>query len=123
MSTPESQLPSAPPPSPPPQGAAPGQGSVGVGVLIAWACLIAGYFAVGVVVSAIGTISSSLAALVGLPLLLAPWILMIVFAVRFAGKGERQTAKGIGIGVASIFGVLLLLVAACFGLLSGTNFH
>ena len=101
----------------------PANGSLGVGVLIAWSCLIGGYFAVGIAISLFGSIASSLAAALFPLLALAPWILMIVFAVRYSQRGESRTALGIGVGFASILGVGLLLVAACFGLLSNTNFH
>jgi hypothetical protein len=117
MSTPEPVVPQ--PTSP----AASANGSLGVGVLIAWACLIGGYFAVGIVATVVSGISSDLAAVLFVLLALAPWILMIVFAIRFAAKGQSRTAAGIGVGFTSIIGVALLLVAACFGLLSGTNFH
>ena len=117
MSTTE---PVAPNPIPP---AASANGSLGVGVLIAWACLLGGYIGVGIVVALLSGASSSLAATL-LPLLaLTPWILMIVFAIRFATRGQSRTAAGIGVGFASIMGVALLLVAACFGLLSNANFH
>ena len=67
--------------------------------------------------------SSSAAAGFAMLLALVPWILMIVFAVRASQRGESRTALGIGVGFASILGVGLLLVAACFGLLSNANFH
>jgi hypothetical protein len=116
MSTPTPVGPQTTPPKP-------ANGSLGVGVLIAWACLIGGYFAVGLLVSAISQISSSAAAGFAMLLALVPWILMIVFAVRASQRGESRTALGIGVGFASILGVALLLVAACFGLLSNANFH
>jgi Kef-type K+ transport system membrane component KefB len=56
-------------------------------------------------------------------LCLLPWIAMIWLIIHFAKKNQRRTALGIGVGIASIIGVTLLLVAACFGLLSNTNFH
>jgi len=126
--------PSTPPPSPaPPSGAPPAgapapdpRGSLGLGVVIAWACLIGGYFVVGVIASAAFSVfggGSDFAVIVALLACLAPWIAMLVFAIRFAQHGKPRTAMGIGVGFASIIGVLLLLVAACFGILSGTNFH
>lgn len=108
------------PPVPP---AAPAKGSLGIGVAIAWACLIGGYVGAGILASMLSGFSSSSGAALFALLALAPWILMLVFAVRFAAKGQPRTAAGIGVGFASILGVGLLLVAACFGLLSGTNFH
>jgi hypothetical protein len=89
----------------------------------AWSCLIAGYFDVGIAVRAFASQSTSLAACLAMLLALLPWILMVVFAVRFSQRGESRTALGIGVGFGSILGVALLLVAACFGLLSNANFH
>lgn len=116
MSTPTPVEPQASPPSP-------ANGSLGAGIAIAWACLIGGYFAVGMLVTAIGQIAPSAAAGFAMLLVLVPWILMIVFAVRASQRGQSRTALGIGVGFASILGVALLLVAACFGLLSNANFH
>jgi len=98
-------------------------GSLGAGIAIAWGCFIGGYVVAGFLLGAIGSIASPLAVAMWPLMALAPWILMIVFAVRLAGRGQSRTAKGIGVGVASILGVVLLLVAACFGLLSNANFH
>jgi hypothetical protein len=117
MSTPELSPPQSGPPG------APANGSLGAGILIAWACLIGGYIGVSIVVTLLAGIASSLAAGLFPLLALAPWILMIVFAIRLSGKGQSRTALGIGVGVGSIIGVALLLVAACFGLLSNANFH
>src|SRR5215471_2678091 len=131
---PPSPSPSPAPPSPNVQApggtAAPSapavRGSLALGVVLAWACLIGGYFVVGVFVSAIGSLirgGSDFVTLIALLSCLAPWIAMLVLAIWFAKKGEPRTALGIGVGVGSIVGILLLLVAACFGLMSGTNFH
>ena len=120
MSTPDPTTQST---SPAPAQPLAGKGSMGIGILVAWACLIGGYVAIGVVVTALGQMSSALAAIVGPLLLIAPWIAMLVFALLYAGKGQSRTALGIGVGFASIIGVALLLVAACFGLMSGTKFH
>ena len=116
------------PPAPPPAGPQPPdpRGSLGLGVVIAWACLIGGYFLVGVFVSALAGLvrgGSDFVTLIALLACLAPWIAMLVFAIRFAQQGKPRTALGIGVGFASILGVLLLLVAACFGILSTTSFH
>lgn len=114
---------------PDPQPATPAKpaGSLGAGIAIAWACLIGGYFAVGVVASvvlrAINGVNSDAGALIAVLLCLLPWISMIVLIVHFGKNNQSRTALGIGVGIASIIGVVLLLVAACFGLLSNTNFH
>jgi hypothetical protein len=48
---------------------------------------------------------------------------MIVLIVHFGKKNQSRTALGIGVGIGSIIGVVLLLVAACFGLLSNATFR
>src|SRR5262249_12663557 len=131
--TPAAPPPSSLPPTLPPAGGVPAgppaptaPGSLALGIVIAWACLIAGYFVVGLFVSAIAGLvrgGSDFVTLIALLSALAPWVAMLVLAIWFAKKGERRTALGIGVGFASILGILLLLVAACFGILSGTNFH
>ncbi len=103
------------------------KGSLGAGIALAWACLIGGYFVVGVMSSFVFSMlrgaNSDAGAMVAIVLCLLPWIAMIWLIVRFNKTGQPRTALGIGVGIASIIGVLLLLVAACFGLLSNTNFH
>ena len=118
--------PPAPPPAAPQPGAANPTGSLGLGIGLAWACLIGGYIAVALIAtmvfSALGG-SSDAAAVIAMLSTLAPWIAMLVLAIWFAKNGQSRTALGIGVGFASILGVLLLLVAACFGILSTANFH
>ena len=129
MSDVQPTQPGAPPPPPPPApppGTANPAGSLGLGIGLAWACLIGGYVVVGIVSSMLFTVfggGSGLAAVIALLCTLAPWIAMLVLAIWFAKKGQPRTALGVGVGFASILGVLLLLVAACFGLLSNANFH
>ena len=111
------------PPRPPP---ADPRGSLGLGIALAWACLIAGYTICAFIVGAISSIDSHWGdSMIGLIVLIAllPWIAMVALIVWMASRGQSRTATGIGVGIASIFGVLLLLVAACFGILSSTNFH
>lgn len=100
------------------------EGSLGLGIVLGIALLLLGepIIAVAVVIPAnsllgsIGVISSSLLAL---PLLLGPPILVAVTAMAFRGKGQRRTAKGVWLGFAIAVGLVLLLVAACFGIVSG----
>ena len=104
------------------------KGSLGAGIAIAWACLIGGYVAVSMFIGTLamamrGFGEGGLANLLVILSMLAPWIAMVWLIVHFANTGRPRTAKGIALGIASIFGVALLLIAACFGLLSNTNFH
>jgi len=120
-----SETPAQPGPSTP-QTAAP-NGSLGAGIALAWACLIAGYFVVGalssIVFSMLNGANSGFGAMLAILLFLLPWAAMIWLIVHFRKTSQPRTALGIGVGIASIIGVVLLLVAACFGLLSNTNFH
>jgi hypothetical protein len=121
-----SETPARPVPSNP-QAADPKKGSLGAGIALAWACLIGGYFVVGVLSSVVFSVfngaNSGFGAVIAILLALLPWIAMIWLIVHFNKTNQPRTALGIGAGIASIIGVLLLLIAACFGLLSNTNFH
>ncbi len=121
-----SEMPAQPDPSNP-QAADPKNGSLGAGIALAWACLIAGYFIVGVMSSIVFSVlngaNSGFGVMIAILLFLLPWAAMIWLIVHFRKTSQPRTALGIGVGIASIIGVLLLLVAACFGLLSNTNFH
>jgi hypothetical protein len=112
--------PSARPPANP-------DGSLGFGIALAWACLIGGYIIVSVMASVIFSVvngvNSDMGAWFAILLCLLPWIAMIALIVHFARNNKPRTALGVGVGIGSILGVLLLLVAACFGLLSNANFH
>jgi hypothetical protein len=108
-----------------PPGANPA-GSLGLGIALAWACLIGGYIAVALIASFIFSVAgggSDAGAMFALLTCVLPWVAMIALIVYFAKNNKPRTALGVGVGIGSIIGVLLLLVAACFGLLSGTNFH
>ena len=110
-------LPPRPPPSDP-------QGSLGLGFGLAWACLVGGYMVCAMLLGVVSNLHMGDAAIgVAALLVLLPWALMIGLIVREVARGRTRTAKGIAIGMASILGVALLLVAACFGILSTTNFH
>lgn len=96
------------PPAPPAPPSDQDQGSLIVGMLLAWAILIIGEAA---------CLQAGLVAWV-----LPPAGILIAGIVMLNGSKPR-TGKGLLLGLASILGVLLLLVAACFGLLSQSNFH
>jgi accessory gene regulator protein AgrB len=120
MSDPQAQPVPTTPPNPNPAG------SLGLGIALAWACLIGGYIAVAMVASLMFSVirgGSDGAAMLALLMCVLPWVGMVVLIVYFAKNNKPRTALGVGVGIGSIIGVLLLLIAACFGLLSGTNFH
>lgn len=114
-------------PTPPTGPPANPEGSLGFGIGLAWACLIGGYIIVSVMASVVFSVTNGLNSDIGawtaILLCLLPWIAMIALIVHFARNNKPRTALGVGVGIGSILGVLLLLVAACFGLLSSTNFH
>ena len=100
----------APPvPSPKPP-ASDNQGSLWGGIGLAWLVMVVGELLVG-------------------PRSFTLWPLpplgILVWAIVLLVRGTRtRTGKGLLLGLASIVAVLVLLVAACFGLLfSGGGFH
>ena len=108
----------APAPVPnPPQN----RGSLLLGVGLAWAILIGGYIVVALLLGAfMGSNASDASWMFAFVL---PWVGMIALIVWFAQRGQTRTAGGVAIGIASIFAVGLLLVAACFGLLASSGWH
>ena len=124
----EMRFPEAPPPTstPPPVEPAqpPSEGSLALGVGLAW--LI--YF-VGSIVFAIlgmwlfarpgaGAVAAPLVVLGAIPLLAT-----IALATWMTVKGPRRTGIGIFIGIGSVWAVQLLLVAACFGIIFALSGH
>lgn len=87
-------------PEPPRDG-----GSVWGGIGIAWLIMVLGE----VVVLPTRNLSSGL---------LPPAVILVAGIIKLSGDTPR-TGKGLLLGLASIFAVALLLVAACFGLLRG----
>ena len=88
------------------------QGSLWGGIGLAWAVMIGG----GVALGSLG---------IAFWLWLVPPVAIVVWAVVLLAQGRRtRTGKGLLLGLASIVAVVLLLVAACFGLLmSGGGLH
>jgi hypothetical protein len=118
MSTIDPLPPSSPPPVPPPSNE---RGLLGAGVGFAWAVVVGGYIVCLTLVAGSGGLMNG-SGFVGA--LLLPWLAVIALAVFFAVRGRSRTAIGIVIGIASIFAVGLLLVAACFGLIGMSGgFH
>lgn len=102
------------------------EGSVGAGIAISIALLVLGTPISAILLGVLGGLLSSIGVnlyLLWLPLGLAPLILVIATGIWFTRKGQRKTAKGIWLGFAITIGLVLLLFAACFGLLAGSNFH
>lgn len=103
------------------------QGSLGTGVGLFFACILGGGAActlLGGMLSGL-RLPSALLVPVYLALGLAPWAAAIAVGVRAAAAGRRRTAIGVLLGFGILVGIVLLLVAACFGLVasSGLNPH
>lgn len=125
----------APPPSTPPPYRPPAsrvardpayRGSILKGLILGWVCVVGGYMLLGALGAGLGSIglfnapgAEMLVVLFGI----APWLGLIAWLVYYAANGEPRTAGGFGLAVASMFAVALLLVAACFTLFAGTNWH
>jgi hypothetical protein len=115
----EQQPPAGPaplPPDPPPPGpaATPSKprderGSLLGGIGIAWAVMVGGSIAI---------------AQISVMLWPVPPVALLIWAVVAFSQGKTRTGQGMLLGLVSVIAVVLLLVAACFGLLySGNGFH
>ncbi|HEY9130921.1 MAG TPA: hypothetical protein VIM98_04120 [Dyella sp.] len=84
-----------------------GQGSIVLGIVLAWGVMIVGVLALAGVANV-------------MPALLYGWFVpplaVAIVGLVLMRAGKRRTGKGMLLGLASVFGVLVLLVAACFGL-------
>ena len=94
------------------------RGSLLLGVACAWGMLIGGYIVISLFAGLLGNGDNAAVIVV----MLLPWVGIVALIVWFARRGQPRTAGGVAIGLASIFAVALLLVAACFGILAG-NWH
>jgi hypothetical protein len=103
------------PPAPLPRDREPSAGSLAAGVSLAWAIMIVGEILV--------MMTNNFSAILGGILL--PPLAIIVWGVALLNGGKPRTGKGMFFGLVSIAAVLVLLVAACFGIMSGigNNFH
>ncbi len=124
MNTPPSSPPAPPTTPPPPVDAS--RGSLPLGFVLGWVTLLGGYGAIAVLGSTLGRIGAyplltNLMALAGI----LPWAGLLGLIVFFAVKNKPRTALGVALSIASMIGVVILLVAACFGLfaLGGGNWH
>jgi hypothetical protein len=104
---------SAPSPPPPvPHEPDTSGGSLAAGVGLAWLVMIVGE----VLVMTLILMTDSLGAiLVGF---LLPPLAIVVWGVGLVNGDKRRTGMGMLLGLLSIFAVVLLLVAACFGLIN-----
>lgn len=108
---PPTSVPPQPPQSTEPQQPGSSQGSLAAGVGLAWLVMLFGEMLV-LMTNNIGRILGGM---------LLPPLAILVWGVVLLNGHKRRTGKGMLLGLLSIAAVLLLLVAACFGLMS--NFH
>lgn len=98
-------LPPGPPTQPEPKVS---EGSLLGGIGLAWAIMIGGSLLLG-------------------PLSIMLWpvppLAIMATGVVLIIKGKARTGKGLLLGLASVVAVVVLLAAACFGLLFSSGFH
>lgn len=92
------------------------EGTLGAGIGLAWTVMVLGEIVLG----GLGVSAH--------PLFLGGWfippLIVVIWAISLINRGVRRTGKGMLLGLASVVAVLLLLVAACFGLvIMGGGLH
>lgn len=111
--------------SPPPARAnVTDKGSLLIGFLVGWGAMIGATVVAGVVMAGGGALmqfSSAFAVIASIAGLL-PLASLIALIVWYANHGKTRSALGVVAAFGSLLALCLLLVAACFGLMSGTNF-
>jgi hypothetical protein len=117
--------------SPPP--ANPGNDSVGRGFGIGCLTMVVAFVGCGVLGSLIGYGAAALlphspsamlpAQLLLGALALVPLAAPIVMALRLRSQGRALAAKGVFAALLTAFALVVLLAAACFGLLMGADFR
>lgn len=109
----------ADPPAPVRPAGPRGEGSLVVGVALAWIISVVGGLVVlglvGLVVPRSGTAIFAVGWL--------PFLISVGLAAWMIVKGPRRTGIGILVGIGSMWAVGLLLVAACFGIFFLGNWH
>ncbi|MEZ5465199.1 MAG: hypothetical protein R3F22_08275 [Lysobacteraceae bacterium] len=104
------------------------QGSIAAGFAVGWTCMIAGGIVAGLIIATIGMLTQyeSTSTLVNAMLLLAgllPLIAPLAAAIYFWRWHEKRTALGVLYAIFAAIALILLLMAACFGLLAMGSFH
>jgi hypothetical protein len=115
-----------PGPSSPTPGStdAPDKGSVLIGFLVGWGAMIGATVVAGAIMAGGGALMQwspafgVIASIAGL----LPMAGLIALIVWYAHHGKTRSALGVVAAFGSLVALCLLLVAACFGLMSGTNF-
>jgi hypothetical protein len=118
MSAPDPAPPTEPPPPTPPAD----NGSLLVGFVLGWVAMI-----VGVVVNALFWALQSSLGLPGTDFVFLgvgtlPLLAMVALAIWFGNQGKSRAVRGVLLAFGSMIGLVLLLVAACFGILLSGGF-
>jgi hypothetical protein len=100
-------------PSRPPASA---KGSLWLGFGLAWLVIVAGNIVALLLVGLVRDGGSALA------IFSLPWLAAIGLIIGLAMNGTTRMAAGVAIGLATIAAIAVLLIAACFSLLSN-NFR
>lgn len=97
----------------------PGEGSMLKGYVLGWCVPIAASMASGLVLGLFSALmpGSKLAALFALLGVLAPFV-AFGFLVAWAYRDGRQTGRGVWAAALTLVGFVVLLLAACFGMLA-----
>lgn len=113
-----------PEPTQPPQPPQPpaDSGSLLVGFLLGWAAMIVGVIANGLFWALQSSLGLPGADMVFLGVGSLPLVAMIVLAIWFANRGKSRSAAGVLLAFGSMVALVLLLVAACFGILATGGF-
>lgn len=100
-------------------GAPAGAGSMLKGYLLGWVVPIAASMASGLVLGLVNAVipSSGLTPMLGVLGLLAPFV-AFGFLVAWAYRDGPRTGRGVWAAALTLVGVIVLLVAACFGMLA-----
>jgi hypothetical protein len=122
----EEQTPYTPPRAslsgrPPARPGADPRGSLGAGIGLFFACLVGGGIVAWILRIAIMAAVPDWAyagPMFVVPALL-PWAAALVLGLWLASRGRTRTALGILVGFGLLVAVVLLLVAACFGIVAG----
>lgn len=97
-------------------------GSAVVGFVLGWVAMV-----VGVIANVVFWTVQSSVGLPGTDIFFVgvgsfPLLAMIALLVWFASRGKSRAVKGVLLAFASMLGLALLLVAACFGILASGGF-
>jgi len=108
----------------------PDQGSMLVGFFIGWGLIIGiiviTIFIVSVMINIAEAMSggnSVIYQISGLVSFLIPIVFIVAAMIWFGKKGKSKIVKGIGAAIISLIALAILLVAACFGILSSGGWH